>query len=123
MCARWSAAACFFVLLAPPVASGRQIVVTIGIPHFFLDHYLAPEQDAKLFAGRIQVDMPAFSSRADDGLLAIYQTLNLGLNQARPDDTVWLFLSTRGLAPPFATNGYIGGADFASGKESSTGVS
>lgn len=103
--------------------------VAVGISDYRADVYTTPlpfaDKDAELFDTRIARAFFAqrvLLNRPGDGQFTTQWALNKALAQALPGDTVYIFISSRGIARPGSSEGYIGTSDLVTQKPESTAV-
>jgi tetratricopeptide (TPR) repeat protein len=120
--------ACLFVVLAL-AGFARMRVVTIGVdvypgssqtePVPFANHDAARFQ--KYLGSALDGNAILLNTPAGATLPGVEFSLNAAFTQAEPGDTIYLFISSRGIARA-GSDGYLGTADLVASKPESTGV-
>jgi hypothetical protein len=121
------ALACALAIEIPHAMAGTRVII-IGIQDYIGNALTNPvryaKNDARLFTDfsvQRQLDpKPITLDSAEATLPRVQFELNRVLEQAGEHDTVYIFMSSRGIARP-SLDGYLGTADMVAGKPESTG--
>jgi Flp pilus assembly protein TadD len=112
----------------PAQAAGHARAIVIGIRDYVADALTKPlpfaDNDASLFEkyiGREFDQPPVLLNTSQSTLHNVKYALNSVLAQAGSGDTIFIFISSRGIARPGA-DGYIGTSDMSLSKPESTGL-
>ena len=119
---------CAFATATPEARAGNRVIV-IGIQDYIGNAMTNPvpfaKNDARLFSEFSilkQLDRnPITLNSAEATLPRVQFELNRVLEQADKNDTVYIFISSRGIARP-SLDGYLGTADMVESKPESTGL-